>query len=47
MTAHLEEVRREDVEWIHLAHNREKRQAVVNTVLNLRVTYNAGNFLAS
>jgi len=47
MTAHLEEVRREDMEWIHLIHNREKWRAVVNTVMNLRVTYNAGNFWAS
>jgi hypothetical protein len=47
MRGHLEEVRREDADWIHLTHKREKRWAVVNTVMKLRVTYNAGNFWAS
>jgi hypothetical protein len=33
------------VGWNNLAQERHKWRAVVNTVMNLRVTYNAGNFL--
>jgi hypothetical protein len=25
------------VEWIHLAHNRDRKRALVNTVKNLRI----------
>jgi hypothetical protein len=35
------------VDWIHLAQDRDQWQAVVNTVMYLRVPYNAGNFLSS
>jgi hypothetical protein len=31
--------------WMHLAQDRDKWQALVNTVMNLRVLLNAGNFL--
>jgi len=33
--------------WIALTQNREKRLAVVNTAMNLRVQSIAGNFLTS
>ena len=33
--------------WIVLAQDRESRQALVNAIMNLRVPYNAGNFLTS
>jgi len=35
------------VDWIHLAQDRGKWRAVVNTGMNLRVPYVAGNFLTS
>jgi hypothetical protein len=35
------------MEWIDLAQNREQWKAYVNTVMNLRVPYNAGKFLSS
>jgi hypothetical protein len=34
-----------DVDWIDLAQGRVRCRAVVNTVMNLRVTENAKNFL--
>jgi hypothetical protein len=34
------------VEWIDVAEDREKWQAVVNTVMSVRVPQNARNFLA-
>jgi hypothetical protein len=33
----LREVGWEDVDWMHLAENRDKWRAVVSTVMNLRV----------
>jgi hypothetical protein len=43
----LKEIRWEIVEWIHLIQDGNKWQAVVNTVMNLRVPYKVGNFLTS
>jgi hypothetical protein len=37
----------EGVEWINLAQVRVKKQAVINTVMNLWVPYNDRNFLIS
>ena len=36
-----------DMDWIELAQDRGRWQALVNVVMNLRVPYNAGNFLTS
>jgi hypothetical protein len=33
------------VDWIYLAHDKDKRSAVVNAVMNLRVPHNGGEFL--
>jgi hypothetical protein len=33
----LREIEWEVVDWIHLAQGRDKRRAVVNTVMNFRV----------
>jgi hypothetical protein len=38
------EVRWEGVDWINLAQDNDKRQAVLNKVLKFRVLYIAGNF---
>jgi hypothetical protein len=35
----------EGVDWMHLAQVRDQWRALVNTVMNLRVLQNAGNFL--
>jgi hypothetical protein len=37
----------EAVDWIRLAEDRDQLRVVVNTVMNLRVSYKAGNFLTS
>jgi hypothetical protein len=37
----------EGVDWIHLAQDRDQWQALMNTVMNLRVLQMAGNFLNS
>jgi hypothetical protein len=41
------EIRLESVEWIFLAQGWDKWQAVVNAVMNLQVSYSAGNFLTT
>jgi hypothetical protein len=35
------------LDWSHLAQARDQWRVVVNTVMNLGVTYKAGNFLTS
>ena len=37
----------EDIDWIDLAHDRERWRVLVGEVMNLRVPLNAGNFLTS
>jgi hypothetical protein len=41
----LMEVRWEDVEWIHLAQDKERWPAPVNTIMNNRVPCNGREFL--
>jgi len=43
----LRQIRLEVVEWFYLAQDRAHWQALVDTVLNLRVPEEAGNFLTS
>jgi hypothetical protein len=35
------------IDWIDMAHDRNRWRALVNSVMNLRFTQNAGNFLTS
>jgi hypothetical protein len=35
----------EGMNWIHLTHDKDQWQALINTVMNLWVQQNAGNFL--
>jgi len=43
----LQEVGCEDMDWIQLAQDRDRWQALVNVVMNLRVPKNTGNFLTT
>jgi len=43
----VKETGSEGVDWIHLAHDRDQWRDLVNTVMNIRVSWNAGNFLTS
>jgi hypothetical protein len=36
-----------DIDWISLAQDSDRWRALVNTVMNLQVPENAGNFLSS
>ena len=45
MNMYLQEVGCEDIDWIELAHNRDRWRALVNTDMNLRVPHDVGNFL--
>jgi hypothetical protein len=41
----LREIGCNGMDWIDLAQDRDQWRALVNTVMNLRVPYNAENFL--
>jgi hypothetical protein len=43
----LREIGWDGMDWIDLAQDRDRWRALVNTVINLRVPQNAGNFLSS
>ena len=43
----LQEVGRWGMDWIDVAQDSDMWRALVNAVMNLRVPYNAGNFLTS
>jgi hypothetical protein len=43
----LQDVRYVGMDWIDLAQNRDRWRVRVNAVRNLRVLFNAGNFLIS
>jgi hypothetical protein len=42
----LREMRWDGVDWIDMAQDRDQWRALVNTILNLRVSLNAGKFLS-
>jgi hypothetical protein len=43
----LREMGWDGVDWIDLAQGREQWKALMKTVMNLQVPYNAGKFLSS
>jgi hypothetical protein len=43
---YLREIGWYGTDWIDVAQDRDKRRALVNTVMILRVPYNAGKFLS-
>jgi len=43
----LEEVGCGSMDWIELAHNRDRWRTLVNAIMNLLVPYKDGNFLTS
>jgi hypothetical protein len=43
----LREIDWDGMDWIDLAQDREQWRALMNTVVDLRFPYNAGNFLSS
>ena len=43
----LHQVGNEGMDWIELAHNRDRWRELMNAVMNLRVPKNSGNFLTS
>jgi hypothetical protein len=43
----LREIGCDGMDWINLAQDRDQWRTLVNTVMNLRVSENAGKFLSS
>jgi hypothetical protein len=41
----LREIRWEGVGWMNMAQDRDLLRVLVNTIMNLRLPYKAGNFL--
>ena len=43
----LQEIEWNDVDWIRVTQNRDKRRAVMLILMKLQVPLNAGNFLTA
>jgi hypothetical protein len=43
----LREIGWDDMDWIHVAQDRDQWRALVNTVIHLRIPQNVENFLSS
>ena len=43
----LQEVGCGDMDWIEQAQDRDRERSLVKAVMNLRIPYNAGNFLTN